>query len=164
MAQLDTLANDPGLASDRRQYLTFTMGTEEYGVDILTVQEIRGYSSVTPIPNTPRYIKGVMNLRGTIVPVIDLRSRLLGAEGAPTGFTAIVVLMVGQRTVGVIVDSVSDVLSIRHADIHATPDFGPRVDMRLVSGLARAGDRLVILLDIDRILVADESEALLAAS
>jgi purine-binding chemotaxis protein CheW len=157
-------AGSPGLTPDDRQFLTFTMGAEEYAVDILTVQEIRGYSAVTPIPNTPGHIKGVMNLRGVIVPVIDLRARLRGVEGPYSGVTAIVVLVVGPRTVGLVVDGVSDVLSVRQADIHATPDFGPHVDTRFINGLARAGDRLIILLDAERVLSDDEAAAVQAAS
>jgi purine-binding chemotaxis protein CheW len=155
MEQLDTLSNQISFATDGSQYLTFTLGDEQYGVEILKVQEIKGYSAVTPIPNTPSYIKGVMNLRGTIVPVVDLRSKLAMAEAEYNQFTVIIVVKVGQKVMGLIVDSVSDVLNIPIADIQAPPDFGSQVDAAFMNGMAKAGDKLVVLLDIDRVLGAD---------
>ena len=121
-------------------------------MEILKVQEIKGYTAITPVPNTPAYLKGVMNLRGTIVPVVDLRAKF-GMEAAEyTAFTVIIVLTVGTKVVGLIVDAVSDVLNIPKTDIQATPDFGAQVDARFISGMAKAGDKLVVLLDIDRVL------------
>lgn len=137
------------------QYLTFTLGEEEYGVEILKVQEIKGYSSITPIPNTPAHIKGVMNLRGTIIPVVDLRMKLGMAEAACTPFTVIVVVKVGGKTVGLVMDAVSDVLDLPKDDIEATPDFGTAVETGFVSGLAKAGSRLIVLLDIEKVLGAE---------
>ena len=152
MEQLDTLSSQISFATDGSQYLTFRLGEEEYGVEILKVQEIRGYTAITPVPNTPAYLKGVMNLRGTIVPVVDLRAKF-GMEAAEyTAFTVIIVLTVGTKVVGLIVDAVSDVLNIPKTDIQATPDFGAQVDARFISGMAKAGDKLVVLLDIDRVL------------
>lgn len=144
------------VASDGRQYLTFTLGAEEYGVEILRVQEIKGYSAVTPIPNTPAYVKGVMNLRGAIVPIVDLRAKLAMAEAVYNQFTVIIVVRVGVRTFGVVVDAVSDVLDIPATDVQPTPDFGAQVDAPFISGVARTGDRLVILLDIERVLGGDQ--------
>src|SRR5512143_2311417 len=124
-----------GAATDGTQYLTFALGEEEYGVAILNVQEIRGYSPATPIPNTPAYVKGVMNLRGTIVPVIDLRLRL-GMPAAEYGpFTVIIVMAVGRKVVGAIVDAVSDVLAFADADVQPAPTFGTEVDVRFVAGI-----------------------------
>jgi purine-binding chemotaxis protein CheW len=144
---------------DSSQYLTFALGDEEYGVEILKIQEIRGYSPITPIPNTPEHIKGVMNLRGSIIPVVDLR-RTLGMPTAEyTPFTVIIVLHVGSRVMGLIVDAVSDVLDVARTDIHPTPDFGTRIDARFIQGMARVGDKLVVLLDIDRVLAEDEIAA-----
>jgi purine-binding chemotaxis protein CheW len=143
------------VATDGRQYLTFTLGAEEYGVEILKVQEIKGYSAVTPIPNTPPYVKGVMNLRGAIVPIVDLRAKLAMAEAVYNQFTVIIVVRVGPKTFGVIVDAVSDVLDIPASDVQPTPDFGGQVDARFVSGVAKTGERLVILLDIERVLGGD---------
>jgi purine-binding chemotaxis protein CheW len=134
------------------QYLTFTLGQEEYGVEILRVQEIKGYSAVTPIPNTPAYVRGVMNLRGAIIPVMDLRMKFGMPEAEYTPFTVIIVVTVGAKTMGVIVDSVSDVLIIGKGDVQPTPDFGGTVDAGFIHGIARAGEKLVALLDLDRAL------------
>ena len=137
------------------QYLTFTLGNEEYGVEILKIQEIKGYSSITPIPNTPPHVKGVMNLRGTIIPVVDLRSKLSMAQADYNQFTVIVVVKVGSKTRGLVVDAVSDVLNIPKGDIQEAPDFGSEVDAAYISGMAKAGDKLIVLLDIDKVLLGD---------
>jgi len=160
MEQLDALSSQISFAADGNQYLTFTLGQEEYGVEILKVQEIRGFSTITPIPNTPRYLKGVMNLRGTIIPVVDLRSKFAMAEAEYNRFTVIIVVTVGAKVIGLIVDAVSDVLNIPKADIQATPDFGAQVETRFISGMAKAGEKLVVLLDIDKLLRGDELAAL----
>ncbi len=159
MEQLDALSSQVGFATDGSQYLTFTLGQEEYGLEILKVQEIKGYSAITPIPNTPRYVKGVMNLRGTIIPVVDLRSKFAMTETEYTQFTVVVVVTVGTKIMGLVVDAVSDVLNIPKSDIQETPDFGADVDARFISGMAKAGDKLVALLDIERVL-GDEASAL----
>jgi purine-binding chemotaxis protein CheW len=139
------------------QYLTFALGAEEYGVPILKVQEIRGYAPITPIPNTPAHIEGVMNLRGAIIPVVDLRRKLAMPATERSSFTVIVVVNVGTRVMGVIVDAVSDVLDIPRTDVQPPPDFGAHVDARFIDGMARAGDKLVVLLDITRVLSEDEA-------
>ena len=135
---------------------------EEYGVDILRVQEIKGWDSVTPIPNTPDYIRGVINLRGTIVPIIDLRRRfhLEAVEYGP--MTVVIVLKVENpetgksRVMGLVVDAVSDVYNVPDDAIKAAPDFGSVVDVNFVKGLATLENAMVIVLDIDRLLNADE--------
>jgi purine-binding chemotaxis protein CheW len=152
----DALAGRIDAAADGTQYLTFALGDEEYGVAILNVQEIKGYAPVTPIPNTPPYVKGVMNLRGTIVPVIDLRLRLGMPATAYGPFTVIVVLAVGAKVVGAIVDAVSDVLTLPDADVQKTPDLAVGTDMRFVGGIAQAGGKLVVLLDADAMLRHEE--------
>jgi purine-binding chemotaxis protein CheW len=141
------------------QYLTFSLDTEEYGIEILRVQEIRSTGAITPIPNMPSYLRGVMNLRGTIIPVVDLRAKLGMAATAATDFTAIVVVTVGTKIVGLIVDAVSDVLDIPASDIQPPPDFGGHVDTRFINALARANERLVLLLDIERVLGAEDLTA-----
>ncbi len=147
-------------ATDGAQYLTFALGDEEYGVAILNVQEIKGYAPVTPIPNTPPWVRGVMNLRGTIVPVIDLRLRL-GMPAIDYGpFTVIVVLAVGAKVVGAIVDAVSDVLSIPDGQVQQTPDLGVAIDVRFVGGIAQADEKLVVLLDAETLLRHDDLAAL----
>jgi purine-binding chemotaxis protein CheW len=156
MQQLDVLTSQIGFTTDGNQYLTFSLGDEEYGLDILKVQEIKGYSAVTPIPNTPPYVKGAMNLRGMIIPVVDLRSKFAMADVRYNQFTVIIVVMVGVKVMGLVVDSVSDVLNIPQSDIQPAPNFGGQVDVRFISGIAKAGEKLVVLLDIDRVLVGDE--------
>jgi purine-binding chemotaxis protein CheW len=152
MEQLDTRSGQSSFATDGRQYLTFRLGQEEYGVEILKVQEIRGCSAITPVPNAPAYLKGVMNLRGTIVPVVELRAKFSMPEAEYNQFTVIIVVKVGTKVMGLIVDAVSDVLNIPREDIQAPPDFGAHVDTRFISGMATAGDKLLVLLDIDRVL------------
>jgi purine-binding chemotaxis protein CheW len=160
MEQLDTLSSQISFATDGNQYLTFTLGEEEYGVEILKVQEIKGYSAVTPIPNTPPYIRGVMNLRGTIIPVMDLRAKFGLAATAYNQFTVIIVVLVGTKVVGVIVDAVSDVLNIPSTDIQAAPDFGAQVETRFISGMAKAGEKLIVLVDIEKVISDDEIAAI----
>ncbi len=163
MEQLDALSNNISFATDGNQFLTFALGGEQYGVEILKVQEIRGYQAITPIPNSPLYIRGVMNLRGTIIPVVDLRAKLAMTEAEYNQFTVIIVVNVGPKVMGVIVDAVSDVLNIPRTDIQPTPDFGADVDARFINGMAKAGDKLIALLDIDRVLVGDEIAVPVAA-
>lgn len=144
-----------------QQYLTFLLDGEEYGVDILRVQEIKGWDNATPIPNTPDYIRGVLNLRGTIVPIIDLRLRfgLQPLEYGPT--TVVIVLRVmspdeNSRIMGIVVDAVSDVYNMPDENIKPSPDFGSAVDTAFVKGLATVDEKLVIILDIDHMLNSRE--------
>ncbi|HXJ33512.1 MAG TPA: chemotaxis protein CheW [Candidatus Eisenbacteria bacterium] len=164
MARLDPLHNLGSSAADGVQYLTFSLGAEEYGVEILKVQEIKGYTTITPIPSTPPYVKGVMNLRGTIVPVVDLRLRLGMPAAECTPFTVIIVMAVGTKVVGAIVDSVSDVVDVPRDDIQTTPHFGSGVDVRYIAGIAQTGEKLIVLLDVDAVLRSEELPAPLPAS
>jgi purine-binding chemotaxis protein CheW len=137
------------------QYLTFVLAGEEYGVDILRVQEIRGWSAVTPIPNTPAYVQGVLNLRGTVVPIIDLRLRL-GMERIAYGPTTVIVVVnavhAGQLHVaGLVVDGVSDVCNVSEEDTRPAPDFGAAIDVSFMRGMATVREKMVILLDVDRL-------------
>jgi purine-binding chemotaxis protein CheW len=139
------------------QLLTFVLGSEEYGVDILNVQEIRSWEPATSIPNTPDYVLGVMNLRGLIVPIIDLRSRfeLDRAEYGPLT-VVIIVKLTGKskssKTVGMVVDQVSDVYNISEEDIGELPDFGSIVCKEFIKGVASVGEKMVIILDIDLLI------------
>lgn len=149
-------------ASETHQFLTFALGQEEYGVEILKIQEIKGFSQVTPLPNAPAYVKGVLNLRGTIVPIVDLRKKFNLPEMDYTQFTVIVVVQVKGKTLGFIVDAVSDVLTVQGTSIQPTPDLHGQLDTSLLTGLAPTGehgDKLVILLDIDKVLTAGETAA-----
>ncbi|MBI5315336.1 MAG: purine-binding chemotaxis protein CheW [Nitrospirae bacterium] len=145
-----------GDTTEGSQFLTFRLGDEVYGVDILRVQEIKGYTAVTKIPNQPSYIKGVMNLRGTIVPIVELRTKV-GMETIDyTAHTVIVVVVVQERIMGFVVDSVSDVLNIGKKDIQAPPQFGTKVDVSFLQGIAQCGDSLVALLNIDQLLAGED--------
>lgn len=141
-----------GLTTDGSQFLTFNLGDELYGVDILRVQEIKGYTAVTKIPNTPPHIKGVLNLRGTIVPIIELRTKFGMPTIDYTAFTVIIVVVVRDKVMGLVVDSVSDVLNIDKKDIQPSPQFGAKVDVSFMNGIGKSGDKLVALLDMDRLL------------
>jgi purine-binding chemotaxis protein CheW len=141
---------------DGNQYLTFSIGGEVYGVEILRVQEIKGFCTVTPVPNAPSFVSGVMNLRGTIVPVIDLRQRLGLSRADANRFTVIVVVNVNDRVSGLVVDSVSDVLTIPAESIQPPPELGMRQEARFVRGMAKVGERLAILLDAERLLRFDD--------
>lgn len=146
------------------QFLTFTLGGEEYAVEILRVQEIKGFTAVTPIPNSPAWVKGVMNLRGTVVPVFDLRLKFGMPAREYDRFTVIVVVNVGARVVGMVVDAVSDVLDIDAASIDTTPDLGADVDTSLLNGIARNQDHLITLLAIDRVVGLEATRSLDSAA
>ena len=141
---------------DDQQYLIFNLADEYYGVDILKVQEIKGYTTVTRIPNTPDFLKGVINLRGTIVPIVDLRMKFGMGVTEPTAFTVVVVVNVRNRVMGFLVDAVSDVLDMNTKNIQPPPDMGSSVDITFIAGIGNAQDRLVTLLDIDRVLTEEE--------
>lgn len=161
---ISELNQQMGFATDGNQYLTFTLGEEHYGVEILRVQEIKGYTGVTRIPNTPDYIKGVLNLRGTIVPIIGLRMKFGMDSKKYDKMTVIIVVEVCGRIMGIIVDTVSDVMNISAKDIQPTPEFGTAVDVSFISGIGKYGDKLVTLLDIDRVLSVGEVEEVTAAA
>jgi purine-binding chemotaxis protein CheW len=142
------------------QYLTFLLAGEEYGLDILKVQEIRGWTTVTRIPHTPPHVQGVLNLRGTIIPIIDLRRRFDMAQADYTPTTVVIVMSVadktGRRVIGIVVDGVSDVLNFTPDAIKPAPNFGTAVRTEFVNGLGAIGNRMVILLDSDKLLTEDE--------
>lgn len=145
---------------DSRQFLTFLLGDEIYGVDILRVQEIKGWTPVTTIPNAPDYIKGVLNLRGEIVSIYDIRLRFNLDKADYNATTVIIVLTIKaddyERTVGLVVDGVWDVVNVRDDEIKDTPELGDNVDTRFISGLASIDDRNVILLNSDRLFTQQE--------
>ena len=138
------------------EYLTFTLGSEEYGVDILKVQEIRGYDQVTRLPDAPEFIKGVINLRGLIVPVVDMRLKFRLSEARYDDTTVMVVLGVAGRTIGVVVDGVSDVLRLQPSQVRPVPDLGSAIDRQFLTGLGMVDERMLILLDIERLMTSEE--------
>ena len=147
-----TPAAAAGATALQGQYLTFMLGKEEYAAEILKVQEIKGHTPITSIPNAPPFIRGVINLRGTVIPVIDLRLRFGVGSGEYDRLSVIGVAKVGDRVTGLVVDAVSDVLDVTADQIEPPPDLGVAVDLSCLTGVAKAGDRLVILLNIERVL------------
>lgn len=149
---------DPGisgvgvLADAATQYLTFTLGHEEYAVDILKVQEIRGYDAITAIANSPEFIKGVINLRGVIVPIVDLRIKFHVGHATYDAFTVVIILNVLGRVVGMVVDGVSDVIALLPDQIKPAPEFGAALDTRYITGLGTLEERMIILVDIEKLV------------
>jgi purine-binding chemotaxis protein CheW len=148
-AQGHSVTGQPAGASE---YLTFRLGAEEYGIDILRVQEIRSYEEPTRIANAPHFIKGVVNLRGVIVPVVDLRIKLGCEKVEYNGFTVVIVLNVHGRVVGAVVDSVSDVMELAAEEIKPSPEMGHSVDAGFITGIASVGERMLILMDIQALM------------
>ena len=138
---------------DASEFLTFRLGPESYGIEILKVQEIRGYEAPTAIANAPDFIKGVINLRGVIVPILDLRIKFRLAQANYDEFTVAIILNVAGRVVGVVVDSVSDVLTLATESIRPTPEFAAAAfDTKYITGLATVDERMLILLDIEKLM------------
>ena len=139
-------------AAGTREYLTFRLGQEEYGLDILKVQEIRSYEPPTRIANAPAFIKGVVNLRGTIVPIVDMRLKFGCANAEYNAFTVVIILNLRNRIVGIVVDSVSDVMELPPETLRAAPEVESVIDSGSVLGLGSLGDRMLILLDIEKLM------------
>lgn len=142
------------------EYLTFVLGTEEYGLEILKVQEIRGYDAVTHIANTPEFIKGVVNLRGKIVPIVDLRIKFHLGKVEYNEFTVVIILNLGGRVVGIVVDGVSDVMALKDEQIRAVPDLVTSIDTKYIVGLATVESQMLILVDIEQLMSSQEMELL----
>ena len=146
------------------EYLTFTLGAEEYGIDILKVQEIRGYDMVTKIANAPPFIKGVINLRGVIVPIVDLRIKFnLGSETYDQ-FTVVIILNIGKRVMGVVVDGVSDVIQLSSDNLRPAPEFGSALNILYILGLGTVEERMIIVVDIERLMSSQEMSLVEAAA
>ena len=140
------------------EFLSFTLGKEEYGIDILRVQEIRGYDAVTAIANTPEFIKGVINLRGIIVPIVDMRIKFKLGSITYDEFTVVIILNIAKRVVGMVVDGVSDVLTLTPEQIKPAPEFGGTFDTQYLVGLGTVDDRMLILVDIEKLMVSSDME------
>ena len=138
------------------EFLAFTMGDEEYGLDILKVQEIRGYEAVTRIANAPEFFKGVMNLRGVIVPIVDMRIKFNLGTPSYDEFTIVIVLNLGGKVVGMVVDSVSDVTTLTSQQIRPAPDMAGVFDSDYLIGLGTLDERMLILVDIDKLMGSPE--------
>jgi purine-binding chemotaxis protein CheW len=137
-----------------RELLVFALGKEEYGIDILKVQEIRGYDAVTSIANSPAFIKGVINLRGNIVPIVDLRIKFNIGNPTYDQFTVVIILNVVQRTLGIVVDGVSDVMTLAMDQLRSAPEFGSALDTAYILGLGTVEDRMIILVDIEKLMTS----------
>lgn len=145
---------------EMEQYVTFTIGNEVYGVEVLKVQEIIGMTQITHMPNSMRFMKGVINLRGSVVPVVDMRLKLEMEEQEYTKFTVILIIEVKGTLVGIIVDAVSDVVGLPLSSIQETPHFSANIDTDYIKGIAKKAEQLIIVLDVDRILSSEELERL----
>ncbi len=149
---------EPSSSGSSRELLTFTLGGEEYGIDILKVQEIRGYDAVTAIANTPDFIKGVINLRGIIVPIVDMRIKFHLGKAEYDQFTVVIILNVANRVVGMVVDGVSDVITLTPEQIRPAPEFGSAIDTQYVMGLGTVDERMLILVDIEKLMTSQDMQ------
>ncbi len=152
----EAVAGDHGHGVPEQEFLTFTLGPEEYAIDILKVREIRGYDAVTAIAGAPLFIKGVINLRGTIVPIVDLRIRFGVGQVEYTPFTVVIILNLTERVVGVVVDSVSDVIGLTPEQIRPAPNFSSQVGAAFIRGLGTVDERMLIVLDIEQLMLSPD--------
>ena len=156
MSQLQTaVATEPAAAAGGRianEFLTFRLGSEEYGIEILKVQEIRGYDAITHIANAPEFIKGVVNLRGIIVPIIDMRIKFKLGKADYDQFTVVIILNVAGRVMGIVVDGVSDVINLSAEQVRPAPEFGVVIDTEYIMGLGTVEERMLILVDIEKLM------------
>ena len=157
-------ANHEQNNSASRELLTFTLGKEEYGVDILKVQEIRGYDAVTTIANSPDFIKGVINLRGIIVPIVDMRIKFKLDSVTYDETTVVIILNIANRVVGMVVDGVSNVTALKPEEIRPAPKFGATLDAEYLIGLGTVDDRMIILVDIEKLMSSRDMELIESAS
>lgn len=145
-----------GSNADTREFLIFTLGSEEYGIDILKVQEIRGYDAVTRIAKSPEFLKGVINLRGAIVPIVDMRIKFNLGNVTYDQLTVVIILNIKGRIIGMVVDGVSDVMTLNPEQIRPAPEFGSILDAQYIVGLGAVDERMIILVDIERLMSADD--------
>jgi purine-binding chemotaxis protein CheW len=151
------MAKEPTQQAQKgQQYLTFLLDEQEYGLELFKIQEICGYSPITPIPNLPPHVRGVMNLRGTVLPVIDLRMKFRLSAVEYNKFTVIVIARVKEKTVGLLVDAVSDVLQVSPEEMRDTPDFGTAIDTKFIRGVFQTHDHLAVALNLEKLLTDSE--------
>ena len=143
-------------SNNELEVLSFRLGKEEYGISILTVQEIRGYGAVTRIANAPAFLKGVINLRGQIVPIVDMRIKFSLGQAEYDAFTVVIILNIGRQVIGMVVDSVSDVVTLAPDQVRPAPSIGGGIDADHLLGLGTVGERMLILLDIERLMAAPD--------
>lgn len=146
--------NVGGVPADSDQYLTFTVGNEEYGVEIMSIREIRQWAQSTRLPNTPQFMLGVMNLRGAIIPIFDLRARFTGERTEADSKNVIIIVALSTRLIGILVDTVSDIVHATEADIKPPPSMELNIDERYVNGLISLEERMIVLLDVEHLFDA----------
>ena len=149
-------ATGSAVATNLREFLAFKLGAEEYGIDILRVQEIRSYEKPTRIAKAPDFIKGVINLRGVIVPIVDLRVKFHLPDASYTEFTVVIVLNIGSRVVGIVVDAVSDVITLSSEQLRPVPEFSSTIASDHVLAIGAIEERMLILIDIDKLMISEE--------
>jgi purine-binding chemotaxis protein CheW len=153
---IDARAEAAASAAPKKEFLSFKLGQEEYCLDILSVQEIRGYDTVTGIANTPDFIKGVINLRGNIVPIVDLRIKFRLSDARYDATTIVIILNLNRKMIGIVVDSVSDVIALPLDSIREAPRFGSAINTEFISGMATIDERMLIVVDIQRLMSSDD--------
>jgi len=158
------ISGAPVTVNNNNEFLTFMLANEEYGIDIIKVQEIRGYGAVTAIANAPGFIKGVVNLRGNIVPIVDLRIKFKLSNIKYDEFTVVIILNIAERVIGIVVDGVSDVVTLLPEQIKPVPEFGSTFDTEYLIGLAAMDQRMLILVDIERLMTSREMELISEAA
>jgi len=156
--ELSSSPHAAGTSLSTNEFLTFTLGQEEYGIAILNVQEIRGYDAVTSLANTPEFIKGVINLRGIIVPIVDMRIKFHLGHADYNELTVVIILNVAGRVIGMVVDGVSDVITLASEQIKPAPEFGSAIDTKYVMGLGTVDERMLILVDIEKLMTSRDME------
>ncbi|SDO23748.1 chemotaxis protein CheW [Polaromonas sp. JS666] len=156
--------NNPASAGKALEFLAFRLGHEEYGVDIQKVQELRGYDTVTRIANAPEHIKGVVNLRGIIVPIVDMRIKFKLGTPSYDQFTVVIILNIASRVMGMVVDSVSDVITLDADQVRPAPEMGALLDTEYLVGLGTLDDRMLILVDIDKLMSSSDMALINAAT
>lgn len=148
----DEIKSDDHVDQDSiQQFLTFTIGEEEYGVEIMKVREIKGWTETTRLPNSPDFMKGVINLRGVVIPIFDLRGRFSMGETNPDEKNVVIIIAVGERLIGVLVDAVSDILSVSEDQIRPAPKMETKLDEKFVSGLISVDEKMVVVLDVENL-------------
>jgi purine-binding chemotaxis protein CheW len=152
----DARTGDAASAAPKKEFLSFKLGAEEYCLDILNVQEIRGYDTVTSIANTPDFIKGVINLRGNIVPIVDMRIKFRLSEARYDATTIVIILNLNRKMIGIVVDSVSDVIALPLDAIREAPRFGSAINTEFISGMATVDDRMLIVVDIHKLMSSED--------
>ena len=152
----DSRADDASSAAPKKEFLSFKLGQEEYCLDILSVQEIRGYDTVTSIANTPDFIKGVINLRGNIVPIVDMRIKFRLSEARYDATTIVIILNLNKKMIGIVVDSVSDVIALPIEAIREAPRFGSAINTEFISGMATVDGNMLIVVDIQKLMSSDD--------